>query len=711
MNLTKALQHSPDFKAAYETEDVTKELVNTALILEDLTRNASVHAAGVVIADEPLANLLPLKLAEDGSIVTQYAMGPVGELGLLKMDFLGLKTLSVIRNACDMIRATRGVEVPIDQLPLDDAPTYELLNKANTLGVFQLESSGMRDLCRKFQIGSLEHITALIALYRPGPMELIPEFIRRRQGEVQIVYEHPLLEPICGETYGIMVYQEQVMQAAQVLAGYTLGAADILRRAMGKKKAEEMAAQRETFVVGCAAANDIPPEKAHQIFNLLEKFAGYGFNKSHAAAYAVVAYQTAYLKANYPIEFFCAMMTNDMGDTDKLSLYVAEARSSGIDVLPPDVNESGPHFAPSRERPAIRFGLAAVKNLGEAAVEAIVRGRTAGGPFASLADFCARVDAKALNRKVLETLIRCGACDGLGENRATLTANLEGALARGSSIALDRARGQGSLFGFGPGAALQVEPSPIRKPEWPESELLAGEKELLGFYVTGHPLTRYAALLETYSLATTATLAELPSRSMTRIGGLIAAVQGGVSKKTNKPYAMVTLEDLHGSVAVLFVNEAYDTHRELLVPKTAVIVTGEVNRSEDKPKLFPVEVAPLEQAPRLFTQQVHFRLNSAHLNRERLMAARDLALAHRGTCPLFLCVMLPAGQAVFLEAHEQFAVTPSLELERAADQAFGQGTYYAKVDTTLPARATRRWERREGPPPAGEPDPGEAPTP
>src|SRR5712692_5981958 len=347
MTLEKALKQSPELKQAYESEEVTRELIDTAFILEDLARNASVHAAGVVIGDQPLANLLPLKQDEDGTIVTQYPMGPVGDLGLLKMDFLGLKTLTVIRNTCEMVKKTRGIEVPIDELPLDDARTYDLLNKANTLGVFQLESGGMRDLCRKFQISSLEHITALIALYRPGPMELIPEFIKRRHGEVKIEYEHPLLEPICRETYGIMVYQEQVMQAAQVLAGYTLGGADLLRRAMGKKKAEEMAKQRDIFVKGCAKVNNIPTGKANQIFDLLEKFAGYGFNKSHAAAYAIVAYQTAYLKANFPVQFLSAMMTNDMSDTAKLSVLLNEARSMGIEVLPPDVNEGQVTFAPS----------------------------------------------------------------------------------------------------------------------------------------------------------------------------------------------------------------------------------------------------------------------------------------------------------------------------------------------------------------------------
>jgi len=708
MTLEKALKQSPELKQAYENEEVTRDLIDTAFVLEDLTRNASVHAAGVVIGDQPLVNLLPLKQDEDGAIVTQYAMGPVGSLGLLKMDFLGLKTLTVIRNTCEMVKQTRGIEVPIDDLPLDNPQAYDLLNKANTLGVFQLESGGMRDLCRKFQITSLEHITALIALYRPGPMDLIPEFIRRRHGEIRIDYEHPLLEPICRETYGILIYQEQVMQAAQALAGYTLGGADLLRRAMGKKKAEEMARQRDTFVKGCARVNNIPAAKANQVFDLLEKFAGYGFNKSHAAAYAVLAYQTAYLKANYPVEFFCAMMTNDMADTEKLSQYIAEARAMGIEVLPPDINESQVHFAPAQPSPptpsedspdastasAIRFGLAAIKGVGEIAVEAILKGRGEGGRFPSLADLCERIDARTVNRKVLEALIKCGACDCLGQTRATLVAHLDRTLARAAGIIADRQRGQASLFGALEDRGVQQPDSVSGLPEWPEHELLAYEKELLGFYVTGHPLTPYVPILEKYALATTATLAQLPSRSLTRLGGLVAAVQSGVSKKSGKPYSLVTLEDLQGSVQVLCLNENYDRYRELLVPGNAILVIGEVNLGDDRPKIFPQEIMPLTDAPLRFTKQVHLRLHTAHVNLGHLTVVRELVTAHPGKCPLFLCFVRPTGEVIFVETHDQFFVAPSRELQQAADSQFGEETYYAKVDTSLPERAPRRWERR-----------------
>jgi DNA polymerase-3 subunit alpha len=694
MDLTKALKQSPELKQAYETEEVTRELIDTAFVLEDLTRNASVHAAGVVIGDQPLVNLLPLKQDEDGTIVTQYAMNPVGDLGLLKMDFLGLKTLTVIRNTCEMVRQTRGVEVPIENLPLDDAKTYDLLNKANTLGIFQLESGGMRDLCRKFQISSVEHITALVALYRPGPMDLIPEFIKRRHGEVKIEYEHPLLEPIARETYGILIYQEQVMQAAQLLAGYTLGGADLLRRAMGKKKPEEMAKQRAIFVKGCQEKNHIPKAKADQIFDLLEKFAGYGFNKSHAAAYAIVAYQTAYLKANYPVEFFCAMMTNDVADTAKLSLYIGEARAFGVEVLPPDVNESSVYFAPAKNGQSIRFGLAAIKGVGEVAVEAILKARREAGKFSTLADMCERVDGRSVSRKVLEALIKSGACDCFGQTRATLLAQTDRTLARAASIIADRQRGQSSLFGTLEEKAQPMPEAISDLPEWPQHELLAHEKELLGFYVTGHPLTPYASILEKYALTTTAGLAALPNRSLTRIGGLIAAVQHGVSKKSGKPYSMVTLEDLEGSVQVLCMNENYDKYRELLSLNKAILVIGEINSGDEKPKIFPQEIMPLEDAPRRYTKQVQLRLHTAHLLPTHLDSIHELVLAHPGKCSLLLCFKQPTGEMVFVETHERFFVAPSQELQQAADNLLGEETYYAKVDNTLPERVQRRWERK-----------------
>lgn len=486
------------------------------------------------------------------------------------------------------------------------------------------------------------------------------------------------------------------MQAAQLLAGYTLGSADLLRRAMGKKKAEEMAKQRASFVKGCKEKNQIPEKKANEIFDLLEKFAGYGFNKSHAAAYAVVAYQTAYLKANYPVEFFCAMMTNDMADTAKLAQYIAEARNFGIEVLGPDVNESQVFFAPARDGKAIRFGLAAIKGVGEVAVETILKARNEGGKFNALSDLCERVDGRTVNRKILEALIKSGACDCLGQTRATLFAQIERTLARAASILSDRQKGQSSLFG-----ALEEKAPPMPEaisnlPEWPQHELLAHEKELLGFYVTGHPLTPFAPILEKYALANTAKLAELSNRSLTRIGGLIAAVQHGFSKKSGKPYSMVTLEDLEGSVQVLVMNENYDKFRPLLEVNKAILVVGEVNTGDDKPKIFPQEIMPLEDAPKKYTKQVHLRLHTAHLKPEQLDSIRELVAAHPGKCPLLLCFQRPGGEVIFVDTNERFGVTPSLKLQQEADARFGEETYYAKVDNSPPERAPRRWERRNG---------------
>ena len=534
------------------------------------------------------------------------------------------------------------------------------------------------------------------------------------------------------------------MQAAQVLAGYTLGAADLLRRAMGKKKPEEMAKQRDVFVKGCARLNNIPAAKANQIFDLLEKFAGYGFNKSHAAAYAIVAYQTAYLKANYPVEFLCAMMTNDMADTDKLSQYINEARAMGVEVLPPDINESLVHFTPaagrsaflplpkregrsssvavlrrmegegeqaSRSEPchdatkpesrptcsAIRFGLAAVKGVGEVAVQAILKARTEGGRFHSLSDLCERVDSRSVNRKCLEALIKCGACDSLGQTRSTLFAQIEHALTRAASVIADRQRGQSSLFGALEEKASRSPEFSVSLPEWPQHELLAYEKQLLGFYVTGHPLTPYAPILQKYTLANTSNLAQMANRSLTRIGGLIAAVQNGVSKKNGKSYAMVTLEDLDGSVQVLCMNENYEKNRELLTPGRAILVVGEVNTTDERPKIFPQEILPLEDAPRRFTRQVHLRLHTAHLRPEHLESVRQLVSAYPGKCPLFLCFVRPTGEVIFVETHERFFVAPSPEFQQAADEMFGEETYYAKADTAPPERAPRKWERRAEP--------------
>ena len=697
ITLEKSLEQSTELKQAYDNEEVTRELIDTAFVLEDLTRNSSIHAAAVVIGAEPLVNVLPLKADADGIITTQYPMNPVGDLGLLKMDFLGLKTLTVIRNSCEMIQDTKGETIDVDLLPLDDQKTYDLLNEGRTVGVFQLESGGMRNLCREFQLASVEHITALVALYRPGPMDLIPDFIKRRHGKVEIKYEHPLLEEISEETYGILIYQEQVMQATQLLAGYSLGSADLLRRAMGKKKLEEMAKQRKSFVAGCKETNSIPEAQANKIFDLLEKFAGYGFNKSHAAAYAVVAYQTAYLKAHYPVEFLSALCTNDMGDTSKLTVLVNEAKAMGIDVLPPDINESQVQFAPARDGTVILYGLAAIKGGGEAAVEAMLAAREETGAFISLPDLCNRVDLRAVNRKVLEALIKAGACDCFGQSRASLTVQIDRSLTRASSAADDRARGQEALFGMLEADDPEEEevPAGLRNlPEWPDAEKLAYEKELLGFYVSGHPLEPFLSLIDSYCTHQVGELKELPGRTIVRVAGLVSEVRRGISRKTDKPYCIATAEDLETDFGVLCVNENYDKFNHLFEVNKPLMFIGEVNNSEDVPKIFPQEIFPIDEAPKRFTKQVHLRLKVESLQPDSMDGVRELAEAHPGTTPLLLCLRQPGGASVFVEANDNFNVAPSRDFQSAANERFGADTYYAKVDMALP-EPQRRFKRRE----------------
>ena len=696
ITLKKSLEQSAELKQAYDNEESTRELIDTAFALEDLTRNSSVHAAGVVIGVEPLVNVLPLKTDGDGAIVTQYPMGPVGDLGLLKMDFLGLKTLTVIRNTCELVMESKGIEINIDELPLDDPITYDLLDQGRTVGVFQLESGGMRNLCREFELSSIEHIIALVALYRPGPMDLIPDFIKRRHGKVEIKYPHPLLEPIAKETYGILIYQEQVMQAAQVLAGYTLGTADVLRRAMGKKKVEEMARQREEFVQGCKNTNDIPAGQANKIYDLLEKFAGYGFNKSHAAAYAIVAYQTAWLKAHYPVEFLSAMCTNDMGDTSKLGVLIAEAKGLGVDVLPPDINESRINFSPAQDGTVIRYGLAAIKGVGEAAVEAILTARSTEKPFKSLAELCDRVELRAMNRKVLEALIKAGACDGFGVTRASLTAQIERTLARASSTAADRTRGQETLFGMleaGNSESDEIPAALSNLPEWPEAEKLAHEKELLGFFVSGHPLTPHLDTLNNYSTHKISEIKELPGRTIVRVGGLVSDVKRAISKKNDRPYCISTVEDMESSFQVLCLGENYEKFNHLIETNKPLMIIGEVNNSEDTPKIFPVEIFALEEAPRKYTKQVHLRLKVEALNPDAMEGVRELAQAHPGKIPLLLCLRKPDGASVFVEADKFYNVSPGREFQSAANERFGNDTYYAKVDTSLPEPQRRRFGR------------------
>jgi DNA polymerase-3 subunit alpha len=696
MTLQKALEMSPDLKAAYNNEETVKRVIDYGFTLEGLARNASTHAAGVVIGAEPLMNLVPLTTGTNSNeIVTQYSMNPLGDLGLLKMDFLGLKTLTVIKDTLDLIEALSGQRIDMDKIPLDDAKTFDLLAKANTIGVFQLESQGMRDLCRRIGVDSIDVIIALIALFRPGPMNMLDDYVNRKHGKIKVGYDHPLLEPILKETFGVFVYQEQVMQAANVLAGYSLGSADVLRRAMGKKKPEEMEKQREIFIKGCHEKNKIPRAKAEKIFETLAKFAGYGFNKSHSAAYGVLSYQTAWLKANYAVEFMASSLSNELANTEKIQMFINECKRMGIEVLPPNINESGMRFTvaqnsslqpaqPKQEAhssKAIRFGLAGIKNVGEIAVENIITVRNVGGTFKSFGEFCERVDSRTVNRKVLESLVKCGAFDSLGQARAQVFAEIEFQMNRAGSVQRDKERGQAALFDSSPALAMPrnggVKTSDI--PQWSQSEMLTFEKELLGFYVTGHPLTQYAEILQRYELASSAQLQQLQDGQATRIGGIISKLQQKITRQ-GKPMAIATLEDLDGAVEVLVFPDTYAQFAMNLRPDAAIFVTGMINLREDKPKIIADQIIPLHDVPKRFTKAVHIRLSAATTENKVLSQVQDIVRHHRGNVPVVFCFIRPDGELVFMEAHEHFAVTPTEKLVRELEAVLGEDAVWLKVD-------------------------------
>ncbi len=700
MTLKKAMEISPDLKAAYQNEEMVRRVIDYGFTLEGLARNASTHAAGVVIGAEPLTHVVPLTTGTNSSeIVTQYSMNPLGDLGLLKMDFLGLKTLTVIKEALDLIEQTTGRRIEIEKIPFDDAKTFDLLNKANTIGVFQLESQGMRDLCRRIGVDSIDVIIALIALFRPGPMNMLDDYVNRKHGKVKVAYDHPLLEPILKETFGVFVYQEQVMQATNVLAGYSLGGADVLRRAMGKKKPEEMEKQREVFIKGCHERHKIPRAKAERIFETLAKFAGYGFNKSHSAAYGVVSYQTAWLKANYPIEFMAALLSNELANTDKIQLFINECRHMGIEVLPPDINESGVRFTVvcSSARPGritddgaagtaattpakgIRFGLAAIKNVGEVAVQNMIAVRDAGGGFKSFDEFCQRVDLRVVNRKVLECLVKCGAFDSLGRPRAQVFTEIEYQMNRATSVQRDKERGQAALFDVEPVHARKQATGKAAEVEWSQSEMLAFEKELLGFYVTGHPLTQYAEILRRYELASSAHLAQLQDGQRTRIGGIVTKLQLKTTRQ-GKAMAIATVEDLDGAVEVLVFPETYARCAMNLRADSAIFVCGAANLREDKPKIVADQIIPLTEVPKLFTKAVHIRLSAATAEDSVLTRVHDVLRQHKGNVPVMFCFIYPDGRLVFLEAHETFSVTPTEKLVHELETILGEETVWLKVD-------------------------------
>ncbi|MBS0237644.1 MAG: DNA polymerase III subunit alpha [Proteobacteria bacterium] len=599
VTLREAIDGEPKLQEERDSEPIVARLLEIAEKLEGLYRHASTHAAGMVIGDRPLEELVPLYRDPKSNFpITQYNWKMVEAAGLVKFDFLGLKTLTVLEKAVQLIKRVRGITVDLPSLPLDDVPAYEMLAKADTAGVFQLESTGMRESLKRLKPDRFEDIIAMVALYRPGPMDNIPTYINRKHGEEPVDCLHPMLEGILKETYGVIIYQEQVIQIAQVMGGYTLGQADLLRRAMGKKDKAEMAKQQARFVEG-ALANGVKKEDAIYIFELVDKFAGYGFNKSHAAAYALVSYHTAYLKANFREEFFAASMTLDMGNTDKLAMFASEARKSGIKMLPPCVNQSGVDFGvepPSGESKlgAIRYSLAALKNIGAGAVEAIVSERNTGGPYTSLGDFAGRVDAKAMNKRAVETMAKAGAFDSLNSNRALVAANADTILASAQRRTADAAQGIADLFGSGGKPADLV----LRAtPAWTGMEKLSAEFEAIGFYLSGHPLDQYDRVLGKLGVKRVSEFETLVMRGATagRLGGIVIAARERRSQKGNK-FAFATFSDATGQFEAIIFSDTLAASRHLLEPGTPVIVSVEAERDGETMKLRVQSIEELDKA-------------------------------------------------------------------------------------------------------------------
>jgi DNA polymerase-3 subunit alpha len=714
--IEKAIEEEPRLKELYEGP--YRELLDVAKTLEGLNRHAGTHAAGVVIGEKPLWEYAPCfrpSGQETETIATQFNMTDVEKVGLVKFDFLGLKTLTVIKTAVDLINAerTRSGQELLDPalLPLDDAGVYAMISRADVTGVFQLESSGFRDLLKKLKPDCFEDIVAAGALYRPGPIEggMVDDFVERKHGRKKVEYPHPSLETILKDTYGVIVYQEQVMQISSALAGYSLGQADLLRRAMGKKKAEVMAKEKATFMKG-SNAKQIDPKIAEGVFDLMEKFAGYGFNRSHSAAYGLLTYQTAYLKHHYPVEFFAGLLTCEKDNTDDVVKCIAEARSQGIRVLRPDCNESGADFTvvPDEAEPespkrgkrkatgevkqaaagpkkAIRFGLAAVKGVGEGAVEVIRAARSSGGPFTSLTDFCQRVDPRKVNRKVMEALVKAGAFDGIAEAKAVSRAKMWNAIGPAIDTAAvaqrERDSGQTSLLSLLSGSTPGQAPPPAEDvyaegEEWTPKQLLAFEKESLGFYISGHPLDRFTGELRRFANALTTNCTSRGGRAEVILGGVVSDYQERPIKNGTGKFAFFKLEDQHGQIEFHVASAKLEEYREVLTNGDPLLVTGTVDvpwgdAENPRERLRFVDAKLLASIRAERSSMMDVRLNADLLNDEQLLTLQKLLRQFPGNCRTRLRLEIPQRSETVFDLGEEFKVEASDELLARLEQVFG----------------------------------------
>jgi DNA polymerase III subunit alpha len=662
IELEEALKQSPQLDGLRKSDEKVKQLVEVALRLEGLARHASTHAAGVVISPRPLTEIVPLYKSSKDEITTQYDMSALERIGLLKMDFLGLTTLTVLDDAVRLIEQNRGTTVDLSALPLDDAKTYELFSRGDTTGIFQFESHGMRDILKRYQPSRLEDLTALNALYRPGPIQggMIDDFIARKHGKKKVAYDLPALEEILSETWGVILYQEQVMQIANRLAGFSLGDADLLRRAMGKKKPEEMAAQREKFLTGCAARK-VPAKKAEKIFDLMAEFAGYGFNKSHSCAYALLAYQTAWLKTHYPVEFMAAMLTSETGNTEKVVKYINESRSMGITVLPPDVNSSDLNFTPVGE--AIRFGMCAIKNVGENTVKGVLAARAELRQFTNLFEFCESVDTRLLNKRVLESLVRSGALDGLGGHRAQLIAAIDRAMDRAQKIQRARESGQHGLFGGGGNAVAPPAEMLPEVEEWPEHDLLGAEYATLGFYISGHPLDKFAGLLQELKATDLSSIEGRRNNDDVTVAGIIVQSRPMRSRRGAR-WAILTLQDRTGVIEALVFPEAFQKLEAILKAATPLLVKARVAVEDVGTRLIVGDARLLDQvsspgnngSPKLL--RVRVVLNA--MDADALDKLQNLFTSKPGRCRVEFDLVKEDGMEATLEASSAVKADPEL---------------------------------------------------
>jgi len=698
MTLDKALETEPELKTAYDTNDLTRRVIDIGRKLEGLTRHAAVHAAGVVIADEPLTNFVPLyKASGSEDLITQYEGPMVEKCGLLKMDFLGLKTLSVLERARQLVKSNHGIDLDLEKIDITDQKVFEVFVKGRTKGVFQFESGGMQDLLMKMRPDRIEDLIAANALYRPGPMTLIPDYIDRKHG-AEWTCPHEIMTEVLQETYGIMVYQEQVMRICNRLGDIPLREAYALIKAISKKKLSIIEKEKERFLAGCVAKG-LQKSEAEHIFELIERFAGYGFNKSHSTRYAFVAYQTAFLKAYYPVEFMAALLTYEMGDTEKVVEYIGECREMGIEVMAPDVNDSDVSFTPlyketgQGNKGVIRFGLAAVKGVGERAVEQMIEARKKVGRFKSLFHFCENVDLRTVNKQVIEALIKGGAFDRLGGNRNQMMMGLERAMQVGSSLQSDKVSGQMNFFGQMADEKQYAEDHKALPdvPPWPELQMLAFEKQVLGFYVTSNPLSQHAEMISDYSSTNTARLAQEHGagegngngsgngggEKQVIIGGMITKVRYNITKNgrnAGAKMAVFTLEDLQGQIEVVLFPDTLAEYASLVVEDSVVFVKGKTDYRRERANILASELIPLEKAREKLAKGVWIKLDARGMTAERVSQIRSVCQSHRGSRPLSMVIVTDRGK-IHATADRALCVNPDVEFCRKMRQLVGDENF------------------------------------